>query len=97
MGKVIFTITYDVLPEKRDEYLALSQEMKLYLAGNGRNYSVYEEKGKKNSFAEIFSYNNMEEFDQIEDDDERMQQFVQQLESMLANGKMKYRTLVELQ
>ena len=97
MGKVIFTVTYEVRPDKRDEYLALSQEMKSYLATNGKNYAVYEEKGKKNSFAEVFSYTSMEEFDQSEDEDDKMLQFVGQLESMLANGKMKYSTLVELE
>jgi hypothetical protein len=44
MSKVLFTISYDIHPEKRDEYLALSQQMKEHLAtANGKNYSIYEQ------------------------------------------------------
>ena len=98
MAKVIFTISYDIKPEKRDEYLALSKEMKHHLAGSkGKNYTIYEHKGKKNSFSEVFICNSMEEFDRLEDDqDDTTEELVQRLEDMLTNGKMKYATLVEL-
>ena len=79
-------------------YLALTGRMKLHLAQkNGKEYSVYEHKGKKNSFSEVFNFNSMEEYDQLEDQDEQMGQFIQELEVLLVNGKMKYTTLVELQ
>ena len=94
MGKVIFTISYEVKPEKREEYLALSQEMKTYWAG--KNYSIYEQKGKKNLFSEVFVFGSMEEYDQLEDQDEKMSEMVQRLGAFLANGKMKYTTLLEL-
>ena len=98
MGKVIFTISYYIQSEKRDEYLALSQEMKSHFAGqNGKSYAIFEQKGKKNSFSEIFVCNSMEEYDQLEDQDEQMSQLVQKLEVMLADGKMKYSTLVEIE
>ena len=97
MGKVIFTISYDIQPEKRDEYLALSQAMKSHFAEqNGKNYAIFEQKTKKNSFSEIFVCSSMEEYDQLEDQDEQMSQLVQQLESLLADGKMKYSTLIEI-
>ena len=97
MGKVIFTISYEVKPERREEYLALSQEMKSYIAGNtGRNYTIYEQKGKKNHFSEVFLFNSLEEYDQLEDEDEQISALVGRLESLLANGKMKYSTLLEL-
>jgi hypothetical protein len=98
MGKVIFSISYDIQPEKRDEYLALTQAMKSHFSGqNGRNYAVFEQKGKKNSFSEVFVCNSLEEYDLLEDQDEHMSQLVQQLESMLAEGKMKYSTLIEVE
>ncbi|OLD60431.1 MAG: hypothetical protein AUI33_15635 [Ignavibacteria bacterium 13_1_40CM_2_61_4] len=97
MGKVIFTISYEVKPERREEYLALSQEMKSYISGSaGRNYTIYEQKGKKNHFSEVFLFNSLEEYDQLEDEDEQIGALVGRLESLLANGKMKYSTLLEL-
>ena len=97
MSKVMLTISYDIHPEKRSEYLALSQEMKNHIAGmNGKEYSVYEQKAKKNSFTEVFIFKSMEEYDQMEDQDEAMNAMIQRLEAMLAGGKMKYTTLIEL-
>lgn len=98
MAKVMFTISYEINPEKRDEFLALTARMKRHLAQkNGKEYSIYEQKGKKNCFSEVFVFNSMEEYDQLEDQDEQMGQFIQELETLLVNGKMKYSTLLELE
>ncbi len=98
MARVIFTISYDVRPEKRDEYLTLTQQMKEHFAqSNGKEYAIYEQKGKKNSFSEVFVFKSMDEYDQLEDQDEHMADLVQRLESLLADGKMKYNTLIELE
>ncbi|MBA4311349.1 MAG: hypothetical protein C0417_01845 [Chlorobiaceae bacterium] len=95
MGKVIFTISYDINPEKREEYLVLTQSMKNHFQSvNGREYSVFEVKGKKNSFTELFIFKSLEEYNQLEDNDDSMSDLVSQLESLL-NGKMKYTTLIE--
>lgn len=98
MSKVIFTISYDIIPEKREAYLALMKEMHKHLADEkGKNYSVYEQKGKPNSFVEVFLCNSMEEYDALEDNqDEKTDAFVEQLEEFLHEGKMKYMTLVEV-
>jgi antibiotic biosynthesis monooxygenase (ABM) superfamily enzyme len=98
MGKVIFTISYNITPEKRAEYLTLTQEMKAHLAQrNKASYSIYEQKGKKNSFTEIFIFSSMTEYDQLEDQDDQTTSYMTRLESLLANGKMKYSTLVEVE
>jgi antibiotic biosynthesis monooxygenase (ABM) superfamily enzyme len=98
MAKVIFTISYDVNPDKRDEFLALSQSMKAHVAKtNGKEYSIFEQKGKKNSFSEVFVFNSMEEYNQLDDQDEQMNDLVQKLEGLLVDGKMKYSTLVEIE
>ncbi|MBI4548166.1 MAG: hypothetical protein HY707_09305 [Ignavibacteriae bacterium] len=97
MGKVIFTISYDINPEKRSEYLALTQEMKQHLGQKYQNYSIFELKGKRNSFSEVFVCKSREEYEQLEDQDERTTELVGRLEGMLANGKMKYTTLIELE
>jgi hypothetical protein len=71
MGKVIFTISYEINPEKREEYIALTQSMKNHFQSvNGREYSIYEVKGKKNSFTELFIFKNLEEYNQLEDNDD---------------------------
>jgi hypothetical protein len=93
----MFTISYEINPEKRDEYLALTARMKQHLAEkNGKAYAIYEQKGKKNSFSEVFICSSMEEYDLLEDQDEQMGQFIQELEPLMVNGKMKYTTLIEL-
>jgi L-rhamnose mutarotase len=93
----MFTISYEIDPGKRDEYLALTQRMKQHLAqDNGKNYTIFEQKGKKNCFTEVFILNSMEEYEQLEDQDDTTMQLVVQLERMLSKGKMKYSTLIEI-
>lgn len=97
MSKVMFSISYEIKSEKRDEYLALSGRMKAHLATtNGKNYSIYEQKGKKNNFTEVFICQSMDEYEALEDQDEATTSMVQELDGMLADGKMKYITLIEL-
>ncbi len=97
MAKVLFTISYDILPEKRDEYLSLANAMKAHLVGTrGKNYAIFEQRNKKNSFSEIFFCKDKAEYDQLEDDqDEKTEEMVSKLES-LVHGKMKYSTLYGL-
>lgn len=98
MAKVIFTISYEVNPEKRDEFLALSQTMKAHVSKtNGKEYSIFEQKGKKNNFSEVFVFNSMDEYNQLDDQDEQMNELVQKLEGLLVDGKMKYTTLIEIE
>lgn len=98
MGKVIFTISYEVNPEKREEYLTLSQAMKDHFAKvQGRDYSIFEQKAKKNGFSEVFIFSNIEEYNQLEDHDDMMAGLVEKLESVITGGKMKYTTLIEVE
>lgn len=98
MTRILFTISYEINPEKRESYLQLAEEMKRHLVGEKKNnYGIYEHKGKKNSFTEVFLCQNQEEFDQLEDgEDEKTEELVSRLDEFLVNGKMKYTTLVEL-
>lgn len=98
MAKVIFTISYEIRPEKREEYLSLMRQMKNYLKNiKGRDYSFYELKGKKNNFSEIFQFSSLDEYNNLEDHDDQMTDFVSKLEQLILNGKMKYTTLIELE
>ena len=98
MPKVILQISYDIRPEKFDQYVKLVQEMKAhFVEAKKKDYTVYEQKGKKNSYVEQFVCQSMEEFDALEDDlDERGEDLVNRLEGMLQEGKSKYVTLAEV-
>ena len=98
MGKVIFTISYDVMAEKQIEFLTLMQSMKEHFKQtDARDYSFYQQKGKKNNFTEVFVFNTIEEYNHLDDQDDKMDALVQQLESCLVDGKMKYTTLLEVE
>jgi hypothetical protein len=97
MPRVLFTISYEIHPEKRGEYLSFAGNLRNHLAKTrGIDYSIFENKVKKNSFTEVFSCRSLEEFDQLEDNsDETTQHLLEQLEGFLLHGTMKYTTLVE--
>jgi hypothetical protein len=99
MPRVMFTITYTVKPESRDRYLQVVHELKAQYASLGRsNYSVFEAKGKKGQFTEVFLSSSLEEFDALEDiHDERIESLVQRLQEFVDKGGMKYSTLVEME
>ncbi|OGU26998.1 MAG: hypothetical protein A2X66_09600 [Ignavibacteria bacterium GWA2_54_16] len=99
MPKVLLQISYDIDPEKRDQYLALVKEMKNHFrVARKKDYAVYEQKGKKNSFVEQFTSNSIQEFDALEDDlDEKSEELVNQLEILKKDGTSKYTTLSEIE
>lgn len=97
MPRVMFTISYGIKPEMREEYLGLTKEMKEHFTKEGRkNYSVFETKAKKNQFTEVFITNSLEEFDALEDNqDEKTEALVRRLEEFVDAEGMKYSTLIE--
>ena len=98
MPKVILQISYEIKPEKREDYLALSRELKNhFVVERKKNYQVFETKGKKNSFVEEFVCGSMEEYEALEDDmNESSEKLVNRLETFLKEGKARYTTLVEI-
>ncbi len=99
MSRVMFTISYTIKPELRDQYLALAREMRDHLTAVGKkDYSVFEAKGRRNQFTEVFITNSIEEFDSLEDNqDEKTESLVRRLEEFVDDQGMKYTTLVELE
>jgi hypothetical protein len=99
MPKVLLQISYDIDPEKREQYLTLVKEMREHFRQTRKkHYSVYEQKGKKNSFVEEFICGSLEEYDALEDDlDEKSEDLVNRLEGILKEGKAKYTTLTEIE
>ena len=99
MPKVTLQISYEIDPNKRDEYLSLTKELRNHFVVERKKiYRIYEIKGKKNSFVEEFLCNSMEEYEALEDDmDENSEKLVNRLEAMLKEGKAKYTTLLEVE
>jgi hypothetical protein len=98
MSKVILQISYEIKPEKREDYLALAAELKSHFAGEQKkNYTIFEQKGKKNFFIEEFVCNSVEEYEALEDGmTESGEELVNRLETYLKDGKARYATLVEV-
>jgi hypothetical protein len=98
MPKVILQISYDIKPDKRDEYLVLAAEMKQQFAvEQKKNYTIFEQKGKKNSFVEEFVCESIEDYEALEDGmTESGEELINRLEMLLKDGKARYATLVEI-
>jgi len=98
MPKVILQISYEIKPEVREEYLALATELKSHFSGEQKkNYTIFEQKGKKNFFVEEFICNSVEEYETLEDGTtESGEELVNRLETFLKDGKARYATLIEI-
>jgi hypothetical protein len=94
----MFTISYEVREEMRTKYIEAIGRMRNHLRSvAGKNYSVYEVRGRKNAFAEVYVTGTMEEFDALEDNqDEITQSLLQEVEGCLEKGTTKYSTFVEI-
>jgi hypothetical protein len=94
----MFTISYGIKAELREQYLEHAKQMKQHFTTTGKkDYSVFEVRGKKNHFTEVFIANSIEEFDALEDNqDEVTQSLVGKLEQFIDSRGMKYSTLVEM-
>lgn len=97
MPRVMFTIAYGIKPDLRDQYLQHVREMKQHFTVTGKkNYVVYETKGKRNQFTEVFLTTSVEEFDALEDNqDELTASLVSKLDQFIDEHGMRYSTLIE--
>ncbi len=98
MSKVIFSIRYNIIPERRTEYLDVVRELKNLVKAEGlENYSVYEQKNKANSFEEVYIFNSAEAFENFDDNqDERIDILMTKLSDMIKEQSTQYTTLVEV-
>ena len=68
MSKVLFSISYDIIPDKRTEYLDVVRELKSIVKSEGlESYSVYELKSKVNSFKEVYIYESEEAWEEADE------------------------------
>jgi len=98
MSKVLFSIQYEIVPEKRDEYLKVVKELKNLLKAEGlESYEVYEAKSKVVSFQELYTFSSMEAYEAFDDmNDERINILVDKISGMSVDKSTKYNTLVQL-
>jgi len=98
MPKVILQISYEIKPEKRNDYLSLAAELKKHFSlEQKKNYTIFEQKGKKNYFVEEFVCNSIEEYEVLEDGTtESGEELVNRLETYIKDGKARYATLIEI-
>jgi len=98
MSKVIFTIKYEIQEEKKDEFLDVIRELKNLVKAEGlENYSVYEVKGKKNMYKELYQFGSEEAYDNYDDvADERTDILMNKLSDCMKTGTTEYLTLIEM-
>jgi len=98
MSKVIFTIQYELKPDKKEEYLSVIKELKNLLKTDElESYSVYELKGKANHFQEVYSFGSEEAYDAFDDNqNERINILITKLNEMTVENSTKYTVLNEL-
>lgn len=98
MSKVIFSIRYNIFPERRQEYLDVVRELKNIVKAEGlESYSVYEQKNKSNSFEEIYIFQSPEAFESFDDNqDERIDLLMTKLSDMIKEQSTQYTTMVEV-
>ena len=98
MAKVVFSISYDIIPDKRDEYLDVVRELKNLIQSEGlESYSVYEKKSKANSFTELYIYESKEAWeDSDEIHNERVDILMTKLSDLVKEKSTQYSTLFEV-
>ncbi len=96
MPRVMFSISYSIKPDLRERYLGLVRQLKGVQEGRNKVYDVFETKGKSNHFTEVFTLNNLDEFEALDDNqDEQTEELVGKVGDCVDNNGMKYHTMVE--
>lgn len=95
MSKILFQISYDIHPDKRDAYLSSAKELESYMKDHTKHdYMIVEDKNKKNSFSEVYILKDEEEFEGLEDemDDTIYGLTTKILSEFVVDGKTRYST-----
>lgn len=98
MSRVIFSIRYQVYPERRQEYLDVVRELKNIIKAEGlESYSVFEQKNKPNNFEEVYLFKSEEAFENFDDNqDERIDILMTKLSDMIKEQSTQYTTSHEV-
>ncbi|MBA4250841.1 MAG: hypothetical protein C0425_00750 [Chlorobiaceae bacterium] len=98
MAKVLFTVHYEIKNEKRNDFLSSIEELKSLIKADGiLSYSIFESKGKKNHFEEVFIFDSPENFENYDDsENERVAILISKIEDLKVTGTTKYHTSFEV-
>jgi len=99
MGRVIFSISYDIIPQKRAVYLDVVRELKNIIKSDGLDsYSVFEQKSQENSFEEIYIYDSKEAWENADEtENERVDILMSKLSDLVKDKTTHYTTLFEVE
>ncbi|MFC1730432.1 MFS transporter [candidate division KSB1 bacterium] len=68
MAKVIFSVSYEIDPEKRDDYLKLMSEVREQVKKiTGQDYTVYEDAHHPNMMSEVFYLESEADYQKVKD------------------------------
>ena len=98
MGKVLFSIKYEILADKRDAYFDVVRELKSLVKAEGlESYSVFEQKGKPNMFQELYVFESKQAFEDFDDEpSERVDLLMNKLSDMVKEQSTRYSTFNEI-
>jgi len=98
MSKVILTVSYEIQPEKRDDYISLMSKLKeIITTNNNCSYSIYETIGRKNKFSEVYIFNSKEDYDNFDDQQEAIDEIVNQINNeFVKEGKISSTQMMEV-
>ncbi|NOX17933.1 MAG: hypothetical protein GXO87_06590 [Chlorobi bacterium] len=98
MCKTVFSISYKIMPEKREDYLDVVRELKNLMKAEGlERYSVFQMKNDENSFEEIYLFESKQAFEDFDDDpDERVDILMNKLSDMIIDHSTRYNVLYEV-
>lgn len=96
MPKAMLTISYGIKPDCREQYIALSREMKAhFVTKRNKNYGVFEAENKKNQFMEVFITDSIDELEKFDEGDEVSESFMGRLAKLVDAKGIKFNTMVE--
>lgn len=87
MGKVIFSVSYEIIPEKRDNYLVLMKKIKEQIkSSENQDYTLYEDAERPNLMTEVyFLQNKGDSADKKKIQDEQTESLLGQIEQFVVN------------
>lgn len=98
MPRVIFSIQYEIEPNRIEDYLTVARELKTLLKADGlENYGVFQVKGKQNHFEEIYTFSSNEAYENFDDNqNERISILLNKLSDLVKENSTRYTTLTEI-
>jgi len=99
MGRIIFSISYHINPEKRDEYLELMKQVRNEIKEfSGQEYTVYEDARTPHLMSEVFYLENEKELEKVKEfQKEKSIESLDKIEQFILNrDKVAIRTFKEV-